>query len=155
AQLDPATNTYVVTFNVDEGEKYEFGAINVESTVDGVDAEELKSLAETREGKTYRARDVQDSISEISKRVAAAGYPFARVTPRGTRDMGSKTIAVDYLVDQGERAYVERIETRGNTATRDYVIRREFDLAEGDAFNQEEIAEAKRRLERLGYFSSV
>jgi outer membrane protein insertion porin family len=69
--------------------------------------------------------------------------------------MNSKTVSVDYLVDQGERAYVERIEIRGNTNTRDYVIRREFDISEGDAFNQQEIAEAKRRLERLGYFSSV
>jgi outer membrane protein insertion porin family len=69
--------------------------------------------------------------------------------------MNGKIISVDYLVDQGERAYVERIEVRGNMSTRDYVIRREFDLAEGDAFNQEKIAQAKRRLERLGYFASV
>jgi outer membrane protein insertion porin family len=155
AVLDPATNTYVVTFQVDEGERYEFGPISVETTVEGVDPEELKALTESREGKTYRAKDVQDSMSEISKRVAAKGYPFARVTPRGNRDMASKTIAVDYVVDQGERAYVERIEIRGNTATRDYVIRREFDMAEGDAYNQEQVSEAKRRLERLGYFSKV
>jgi outer membrane protein insertion porin family len=155
ATLDPATNTYVVTFQVDEGERYKFGPVTVESTVDGVDPAELQSLTETREGKTYRARDVQDSMSAISKRVASQGYPFARVTPRGNRDMANKTIAVDYVVDQGERAYVERIEIRGNTATRDYVIRREFDMAEGDAYNQERVAEAKRRLERLGYFSKV
>ena len=155
AVLDPATNTYVVTFQVDEGERYRFGPITVESTVDGVDPAELQSLSETREGKVYRARDVQDSMSAISKRVASQGYPFARVTPRGNRDMANKTISVDYVVDQGERAYVERIEIRGNTATRDYVIRREFDMAEGDAYNQERVAEAKRRLERLGYFSKV
>jgi outer membrane protein insertion porin family len=155
AVLDPATNTYVVTFQIDEGERYKFGPVSVETTVDGVDPEELRSLAESREGKTYRAKDVQDSMSEISKRVAAKGYPFARVTPRGNRDMANKTIAVDYVVDQGERAYVERIEIRGNTATRDYVIRREFDMAEGDAYNQERVADAKRRLERLGYFSKV
>ncbi len=155
ATLDPATNTYVVTFQIDEGERYKFGPIGIESTVDGVDPEELKSLADSREGKVYRARDVQDSLTDISKRVAAAGYPFARVTPRGNRDMANKTISVDYVVDQGERAYVERIEVRGNTSTRDYVIRREFDMAEGDAFNQQRIADAKRRLERLGYFSKV
>lgn len=155
ATLDPATNKYTVNFDVDEGERYTFGAVNVESTVDGVDAEELKGLTESREGKTYRARDVQDTIAAISKRVASAGYPFASVTPRGNRDMASKTISVDYLVDQGQRGYVERIEIRGNTASRDYVIRREFDISEGDAFNQSQVAEAKRRLERLGYFSSV
>ncbi len=155
AVLDEASNEYVVTFTVDEGQRYNFGGVNVESTVEGVDPEELKGLIETREGKTYRAKDVQDTMSAISQRVAAAGYPFARVTPRGNRDLGNGTIAVDYLVDQGERAYVERIEIRGNSRTRDYVIRREFDIGEGDAFNQEVITRAKRRLEALGYFSSV
>jgi outer membrane protein insertion porin family len=155
ATLDPATNKYTINFDVDEGERYTFGAINVESTVDGVDVEELKGLTESREGKTYRARDVQDTITAISKRVASAGYPFASVTPRGNRDLTNKTISVDYLVDQGERAYIERIEVRGNTTTRDYVVRREFDVSEGDAFNQSQIAEAKERLMRLGYFSTV
>jgi outer membrane protein insertion porin family len=155
ATLNPETNKYTINFVVDEGERYKFGPITVESTVEGVNADDLKGLADSQEGSTYRARDVQDSLDKISKRIAAAGYPFAHVTPRGNRDMANKTIAVDYLVDQGERAYVERIEIRGNTSTRDYVIRREFDISEGDAFNQQEIAEAKRRLERLGYFSSV
>jgi len=155
AVLDEATNEYTVTITVEEGERYDFGAVNVESTVEGVNAEELKGLVRTSEGTIYKAKDVQDSISAISKRVASQGYPFARVTPRGNRDFGSRTIAVDYLVDQGERAYIERIEIRGNTRTRDYVIRREFDVSEGDAFNQEMITTAKRRLDALGYFSTV
>ncbi|WP_432347704.1 outer membrane protein assembly factor BamA [Shinella yambaruensis] len=155
AVLDEASNEYVVTFTVEEGQRYDFGPVSVESTVEGIDGEELQGLIESRPGKVYRARDVQDTMSEISKRVAANGYPFARVTPRGNRDLGNGTIAVDYLVDQGERAYVERIEIRGNTRTRDYVIRREFDIGEGDAFNQEVITRAKRRLEALGYFSTV
>jgi outer membrane protein insertion porin family len=155
AVLDEASNEYVVSFTVDEGQRYNFGDVNVESTVEGINPDELKGLVETKAGKTYRAKDVQDTMSAISQRVAANGYPFARVTPRGNRDLGNGTIAVDYLVDQGERAYVERIEIRGNTRTRDYVIRREFDIGEGDAFNQEVITRAKRRLEALGYFSSV
>jgi outer membrane protein insertion porin family len=155
AVLDEASNEYVVTFTVEEGQRYDFGNVNVESTVEGIEAEELQGLIESRPGKVYRAKDVQETMSEISQRVAAKGYPFARVTPRGNRDLGNGTIAVDYLVDQGERAYVERIEIRGNTRTRDYVIRREFDIGEGDAFNQEVIARAKRRLEALGYFTSV
>jgi outer membrane protein insertion porin family len=155
AVLDEATNEYTVTITVEEGERYDFGTVNVESTVEGVNAEELKGLVRTSEGTIYKAKDVQDSIAAISKRVASQGYPFARVTPRGNRDFGSRTIAVDYLVDQGERAYIERIEIRGNTRTRDYVIRREFDVSEGDAFNQEMITTAKRRLDSLGYFSTV
>lgn len=155
ATLDPATNEYKLTFQVEEGPRYTFGKINVESTVDGINAEELQGLVESRTGSAYSARDVQKSIEAISKRVASAGYPFARVTPRGNRDFQNNTIGVDYLVDQGDRAYVERIEIRGNTRSRDYVIRREFDLSEGDAFNQEMISRAKRRLEALGYFSAV
>ncbi|MBB4187972.1 outer membrane protein insertion porin family [Sinorhizobium terangae] len=155
AVLNEETNEYTVTITVEEGPRYDFGAVNVESTVEGVDAEELRGLIQSREGSVYKAKDVQDTMREISKRVASEGYPFARVTPRGNRDLANHTIAVDYLVDQGERAYVERIEIRGNTRTRDYVIRREFDVGEGDAFNQEMIARAKRRLEALGYFSSV
>lgn len=155
AVLDPATNKYIITFTVDEGQRYKFGPVNVESSVAAVPSEELMGLVESTEGSTYRAKDVQDTISAISKKVAASGYPFVRVTPRGNRDAATGVISVDYLVDQGEKAYVERIEIRGNTNTRDYVIRREFDIAEGDAFNQEAVAEAKRRLDALGYFSNV
>lgn len=155
AVLNEATNEYTVNITVDEGERYQFGNVDVISTVDGVDPQDLKKLVETHTGDRYSAEEIQQSMSAISKKVAAAGYPFVRVTPRGDRDFANNTIGVEYLVDQGERAYVERIEIRGNTRTRDYVIRREFDFAEGDAFNQEMIASAKRRLERLGFFSSV
>ncbi|CAN7427387.1 outer membrane protein assembly factor BamA [Rhizobium sp. LjRoot30] len=155
ATLDEQTNEYVLTFTVEEGARYDFGSVSVESTVDGVNGEDLQGLVESRSGDTYNARDVQKTMEAISKRVANAGYPFARVTPRGNRNFENNTIGVDYLVDQGERAYVERIEIRGNTRTRDYVIRREFDMSEGDAFNQEMVSRAKRRLDALGYFSAV
>ncbi|MDI7864015.1 outer membrane protein assembly factor BamA [Rhizobiaceae bacterium n13] len=155
AVLDEATNEYTITITVDEGQRYTFGNVSVESTVEGVNADELTGLVESRTGNTYRAKDVQGTMEAISQRVAAGGYPFARVTPRGNRNFENHTIGVEYLVDQGERAYIERIEVRGNTRTRDFVIRREFDMSEGDAFNQEMIATAKRRLEALGFFSSV
>ncbi|QLF70351.1 outer membrane protein assembly factor BamA [Peteryoungia desertarenae] len=155
ATLNEATNEYTVTITVDEGQRYRFGEVRVESTVDGVDAADLERLLESRAGDTYSARDVQRSMEAISRRVSSLGYPFARVVPRGDRNFENNTIGVTYLVDQGERAYVERIEIRGNTRTRDYVVRREFDISEGDAFNQEVISRAKRRLEALGYFSTV
>ncbi|WP_284727909.1 outer membrane protein assembly factor BamA [Sphingomonas psychrolutea] len=153
--LDASGNEYAITITVDEGQRYKFGNISVESTVEGVDGADLERLVETRAGNTYSARDVQKSMEAISRRVSSAGYPFARVVPRGDRNFENNTIGVTYMVDQGERAYVERIEIRGNTRTRDYVIRREFDISEGDAFNQETISRAKRRLEALGYFTSV
>ncbi|PKA39871.1 outer membrane protein assembly factor BamA [Rhizobium sullae] len=155
AAFDEATNKYTLTFNVEEGPRYNFGPVTVQSTVEGVTGEQLQGLVRTHEGEVYSAKDVQMSMEAISDQVASAGYPFARVTPRGNRDLGNNTIGVEYLVDQGDRAYVERIEIRGNSRTRDYVIRREFDMSEGDAFNQQMITKAKRRLEALGFFSSV
>ena len=155
AVLDEATNQYNITFTVEEGPRYRFGDVVVESTVEGVNSEDLQGLVRTRTGDTYDAGDVQKSMEAISQRVASAGYPFARVTPRGDRNFANQTVGVSYLVDQGERAYVERIEVRGNTRTRDYVIRREFDFSEGDAFNQQMVSRAKRRLEALGYFTTV
>jgi outer membrane protein insertion porin family len=155
ASLNEQTNEYTINITVDEGQRYKFGDISVDSSVAGVDAAELKGLVTTSTGSVYSAREIQKSMEAISKRVSAMGYPFARIVPRGNRDMQTGTIGVTYMVDQGERAYVERIEIRGNTRTRDYVIRREFDISEGDAFNQEVISRAKRRLEALGYFSSV
>ncbi|MDP9809246.1 outer membrane protein insertion porin family [Rhizobium tibeticum] len=155
AAFDEATNKYTLTFNIEEGPRYNFGAVTVQSTVPGIDATQLQGIVLTHEGQVYSAKQVQKSMEAISDQVASAGYPFARVTPRGNRDLTNNTIGVEYLVDQGERAYVERIEIRGNSRTRDFVIRREFDMSEGDAFNQQMITRAKRRLEALGYFSSV
>lgn len=155
AELDETSNEYVVTITVEEGERYVFGDVSIESTVPGVDSESLKGLIETRSGSVYSAKDVEDTILAVSDRVATQGYPFAEITPRGDRDYNNRTISVVYLVDEGTRAYVERIEIRGNTRTRDYVIRREFDLSEGDAFNQVLVRRAKKRLEDLKFFSSV
>ncbi|MEX3008776.1 outer membrane protein assembly factor BamA [Hoeflea sp. TYP-13] len=155
ADLDPASNDYVITITIDEGERYTFGDIEVESTVAGIDAEAARRHLQSRTGAVYSAEKVEESIISISEAAAADGYPFAQITPRGNRDFANRTISVTYLIDQGQRAYIERIEIRGNTRTSDYVIRREFDISEGDAFNQVLVRRAKRRLEALGYFKSV
>jgi outer membrane protein insertion porin family len=83
------------------------------------------------------------------------GFAFATVRPRATRDNQTRTVHLVFLVDEGQRAYIERINVRGNTRTRDYVIRREFDIAEGDAYNRALVNRAERRLKNLNYFKSV
>lgn len=155
ADLDPATNDYTINITVEEGEKYTFGGVQIESSVEGVDTSQLNGLVKSREGDTYSAKDVEDSIIKVSEKVAGQGYAFAKVEPRGDRNFENHTISVTYAIDQGPRAYVERIEIRGNEKTRDFVIRREFDVSEGDAFNQVLIQRAKRRLERLEFFQTV
>ncbi|MCV0396506.1 MAG: outer membrane protein assembly factor BamA [Rhizobiaceae bacterium] len=154
-ELNEAANEYTVTITVDEGERYTFGDISIESTIPGVEPESLRGLLKTREGAPYSAKNVEDTIIGLTERVAGLGYAFAQVTPRGDRNFENRTISVVYTIDQGPRTYVERIEIRGNTRTRDYVIRREFDVSEGDAFNQVLIQRAKRRLENLDFFTTV
>jgi outer membrane protein insertion porin family len=154
-ELDETTNKYTVTITVQEGERYTFGDISVESTIPEVDAASLQSVVETHKGDVYNAENVEDTIIALTERVAGSGYPFAQVTPRGDRNFENHTISVVYTIDQGTKAYVERIEIRGNDRTRDYVIRREFDVSEGDAFNQVLIQRAKKRLEALDFFEKV
>ncbi|TPM15714.1 outer membrane protein assembly factor BamA [Mesorhizobium sp. B2-3-6] len=154
-ELDNATNKYTVTITVQEGERYTFGDISVESTIPEVDSKALESVVETHKGDVYNAKNVEDTIIALTEKVAGSGYAFAQVTPRGDRNFENHTISVVYTIDQGTKAYVERIEIRGNDRTRDYVIRREFDVSEGDAFNQVLIQRAKKRLEDLNYFDKV
>lgn len=154
-ELNEANNEYVITITVEEGERYNFGDVSIESTIEGVDSQALNPLIETRAGDVYSAKKVEDTIIAITERVAGMGYAFAQVTPRGDRNFENRTISVVYTVDEGPRTYVQRIEIRGNNRTRDYVIRREFDISEGDAFNQVLVQRAKRRLERLDYFERV
>jgi len=153
--LNDQTNEYTVDITVEEGERYTFGDISIDSTIPEISSDSLQSELQTHTGDVYSAKEVEDTIIALTEKVAGSGYAFAQVTPRGDRNFENKTISVVYTVDQGTRAYVERLEIRGNDRTRDYVIRREFDIAEGDAFNQVLIQRAKRRLEATGYFEKV
>ena len=155
ADFDRQQNSFFLTFTVDEGERYKYGDVKVETTLSDVNPEDLKALALTRSGDVYSAADVDKSLEAITTAVAAKGYAFVQVRPRGDRDYANRTIAVTYFVDEGARAYIERINIIGNDRTRDYVIRREFDIGEGDAYNQVLIEKAERKLKNLGYFKTV
>ena len=155
ADLDRERNSFFITFAVNENQQYRFGAIAVDSTIPGVDAVALQRLVTTDEGDTFSSSEVDDSMERITLELAGSGYAFAQVRPRFDRNPDTQTIGVTYIVDEGSRTYIERIEVRGNSRTRDYVIRREFDIAEGDAFNRVLIDRAERRLRSLGYFATV
>jgi outer membrane protein insertion porin family len=155
ADFDREQNSFFITFTVDEGEQYRYGDIHVESTLSEVKADDLGSLALTKSGDVYSAKDVQKSLEQMTVAVAAKGYAFVQVRPRGDRDYANHKINITYFVDEGTRAYIERINIIGNDHTRDYVIRREFDIGEGDAYNQVLIEKAERRLRNLGYFKNV
>ncbi len=155
ADLDRERNTFFIMFSIEEGKLYRFGAIEVDSVIPGIDSERLRRLAVTDEGDVYSSKAVEKSLEAITIELASSGYAFAQVRPRLDRNTEDLTMGVTYVVDEGPRAYIERINIRGNDRTVDYVIRREFDIAEGDAFNRVLIDRAERRLNNLGYFKSV
>jgi len=155
AVFDAAREGYIVTITVDEGQQYRVSGVTVDSTVPEVQAAELQRLTRLSSGDVYNAEAVEKTLTNMTAELGRRGYPFLVVRPRGTRDPASHTIALDYVVEEGPRVYIERINVRGNTRSRDYVIRREFDIGEGDAYNQVLIDRAVRRLNNLGYFKTV
>lgn len=155
ANLDRTTNAFVLNIVVEEGQQYRFGTINVESSVPEIDASKLRGKVVAGSGSVYSAQDVDKSVEAISLELASRGYAFAQVRPRGDRNFEGRTVNLTFVVEEGARVYVERINVRGNTRTRDYVVRREFDLGEGDAYNQIFVDRAERRLKALGFFKNV
>ncbi len=152
---DPDKKGFIVTFTIEEGARYKFGKVEIISNVSQVDAAGLYGRVRASAGAVYNAEAVEKSVENLSIEVARRGYPFAVVRPRGDRDATTGTINVSFVIEEGPRVYVERINVRGNTRTRDYVIRREFDLAEGDAYNRALVDRAERRLKNLNYFKTV
>src|SRR6478609_1733174 len=154
-EYDPAKKGFVVTYTIDEGAQYRVGTVEVISNVHAIDPAGLRSQLKLGAGSVYNADLVEKTVEAMTIQAARQGYAFANVRPRGDRNFEAKTINLAFVVEEGARAYIERINIRGNTRTRDYVIRREFDLGEGDAYNRALIDRAERRLKNLNYFKSV
>jgi outer membrane protein insertion porin family len=155
AEYDPAIKGFTLTFSIDEGPLYHFGDTTIVCNVPGLDAEKLRRLLVVRNGAMFDGTALDNTSEILAIELAKLGYPFAQAVPRTTRDADARRIDVAFVIDQGPRTYVERIEIHGNTRTRDYVIRREFDIAEGDAYNKTLIDRAERRLKNLNYFKTV
>jgi outer membrane protein insertion porin family len=152
---DPAKKGFIVTFTLDEGARYRFGKVNIQSNVPAVNATTLYGQLKVGSGQVYNAEAVEKSVENMSIEVARRGYPFSVVRPRGDRDQPNHRIDVVFTVEEGPRVYVERINIRGNSRTKDYVIRREFEIGEGDAYNRALVDRAERRLKNLNYFKNV
>jgi outer membrane protein insertion porin family len=155
AHYDPGLRGFIVTFVLDEGPRYRVGTVELQSNVRALDPERLRRLLRTTPGSWYNAEAVERTVEDMTIEASRQGFAFATVRPRGERNFAEQTINLTYLVEEGPRVYIERINIRGNTRTRDYVIRREFDIAEGDAYNRVLIDRAERRLNNLDYFTTV
>ena len=152
---DSEKKGFVITFTIDEGARYKFGKVEIKSNVPMVEANTLYQRLKAGSGAVYNAEAVEKSVENMAIEVARRGYPFAVVRPNGARDQTNHVINLTFTIDEGQRVYIERINIRGNSRTRDYVIRREFDIGEGDAYNRALIDRAERRLKNLNYFKLV
>ena len=155
AEYDPAIHGYTLTFAIDEGPLYHFGDIRLVCNVPGLDPEKLRRLLLVRSGALFDGNALDKTDEALAVELSKLGYPFAQVKPQTTRDASALRIDVALLIEQGPRTYIERIDIHGNNRTRGYVIRREFDIAEGDAYNKGLIDRAERRLKNLNYFKSI
>jgi outer membrane protein insertion porin family len=154
-EYDPDKKGFLVTFKIEEGQQYRVASVNFQSSIATLDVNGLRSFSRVNVGSLYNAEALEKSVEEMQIEASRRGYAFAIVRPRGDRNFENHTVSIVFAVDEGPRTYIERINIRGNTRTRDYVIRREFDLAEGDAYNRALVDRAERRLKNLDFFKTV
>lgn len=155
AELTPDQKDFYITFTVDEGEKYEFGEIKVETALDKLSGEALRSIVPIQEGTQFKGDLIEDTVDSLTFAAGVAGYAFVDVRPRIDRDPETRKVNITFAIDEGPRVYIERINIVGNTRTLDRVIRRELRISEGDAFNRVLLDQSRNRIRALGFFKDV
>ncbi|WP_421998495.1 outer membrane protein assembly factor BamA [Reyranella sp.] len=155
AELAPNREGFFITFTISEGERYKFGKVEVSTRFQGLDVDVLQSYLTMASGDWYDANEVEKSVSALQDLVGSLGYAFVEVRPNIRRNKDNLTVDVIFDIQEGPRVYVERINISGNTRTLDKVIRREFRLAEGDAFSTAKVRRSQERLRNLGFFEKV
>ncbi|QDH35283.1 outer membrane protein assembly factor BamA [Porphyrobacter sp. YT40] len=152
AELTPDQKDFIITYVVEEGERYTFGDVKVDSQLRDFDSDVMSTQLPMQDGDFYNAKTVEDTVEQLTELAGRYGYAFADVQPRFNRDADNRKMNVTFVLREAPRVYVERVDINGNTLTQDKVIRREFRLAEGDAFNSLGVQRTTARINSLGYF---
>jgi len=152
AELTPDKKDFIITYVVEEGERYKFGDVKVESQLREFDGDRVAQRLPMKKGDWYNAKLVEDTVEQLQESVGTFGYAFADVRPEFDRNKDDRTMAITYTLNEAPRVYIEKVQVNGNTLTQDKVIRREFRLAEGDAFNTLQVKRSTNRIKSLGYF---
>ena len=153
AELTPNRKDFYLTYTIDEGQKYTFGDLSVETQLEKLSGERLALFLPMKKGDQFRSKGIQDAIDALTFAAGIAGYANVQIRPREVRDPVTHTIGIKFQVDEGARVYVERIDIQGNTQTLDRVVRREIRVAEGDQYNPVQLDSAKSRIRALGFFT--
>src|SRR5689334_20006229 len=152
AELTPDRKDFVITYVVEEGPRYKFGTIDADSALRDFPAEKVKAQVKLKQGDWFNAKAVEDAVTGLNEQAGNLGYAFADINPSYDRDSDKHIMNLTFKVGETPRVYVERIDITGNTVTRDKVIRREFRVNEGDAFNALKVKRSQDRIQSLGFF---
>ena len=152
AELTPDKRDFIITYVVEEGERYKFGDVKVDSQIRDFDSETMSNRLQVKSGDWYNAKQIEDIVEQMTDLAGTFGYAFADVAPQFNRNPEDRTMDVTFVLREAPRVYVERIDVNGNTLTQDKVVRREFRVAEGDAFNSLQIQRSAARINSLGFF---
>ena len=155
AELEPSHNGFAITYTLDEGAKYHFGKLKVQADLKKLNADILQRLLPIKSGQLYSDKKIEDATDALTFAAGAAGFAFVDVRPRYTANPAKHTVDVTYEVKEGPRVYIDRIDIVGNTATLDYVIRRQLNVSEGDAYNRALVDRSKLSVKSLGFFKDV
>ncbi len=155
AERSSSNGGYHMTYTISEGDRYNFGNVGYRIGVPGLNSSDLNGTLKVRPGSRFNIDRVDETVQNMSERLAKIGYPFVRVQPQYTKDRVNNVVDVAFVLTQGPANYVERVDIVGNNRTRDHVIRRQVSLAEGDALNSHKLRMSKKRVENLGYFNKV
>ncbi len=155
AELSPDKSGFAVTYTLDEGQKYKFGKLTVSTELKKLNPDILKALLPIHQGDVFSDERLQNSTDALTFAAGAAGFAFVDVHPQFHADPVTHTVDVNFNVKEGPRVYINRINIVGNTATLDYVIRREMSLSEGDAYNRVLVDQSKNKIKALGFFKNV
>src|SRR3954466_2063118 len=154
-EYDPGKGGFLVTFKIEEGQQYRVGSVSFQSSIPTLDGNTLRGFSRVSVGSNYNAQAPEKTVEEMQIEASRRGYAFAAVRPRGDRNFEAHTVSIVFAIDEGARTYIERTTVRGNARPRDYVIRREFDVSEGDAYNRALVDRSERRLKNLDFFKTV
>jgi outer membrane protein insertion porin family len=155
AELLPDREGFIVTFTVDEGERQKFGKIDITATLPRLGPESLRQYVVAEEGEWYNAEEIEETVDNLTEVVGNMGYAFVDIRPLAERDRENRLVHVNFEIREGPKVFVERIDIQGNERTLDRVVRREFRLVEGDAFNAAKLRRSRQRIRNLGFFRTA
>lgn len=154
-ELSQKQDSFVLTFSMEEGEKYSYGTVDITSAIPDVKLDNLRSIIKIKPGQQYNLSELESTVEELTNYLGDHGYAFVDIEFNISKDSQKKSSNIQFTVSESSKLYINRIDIKNNTRTLDKVIRREFRISEGDPYNQSKLMRSKQRINNLGYFNSV